>query len=1086
MYFKYNNMNFSNTYKIYYADDNEIIKSASGEIKNSADFNLKSDKITNSISAGLYDTKIFGAIDKCVCGKVRYEGYCPYCKTQVKNKENYTNQHAYYQFAYNYSLAFKLKILLNELYDLGFILIDKKATTSSTSEEKLINYIWSLEFTILTPNDITKYNIQKTYPQNPKVYEDEKQILYLLTQNGKKYFCKINYIHNLSKKDNIGLQGLKKLKDYQINNTKLDFIDSFINSVMVVKSPILRPPRFTKQNGKVLTILPSVHNDYKISIELDKIIRNNEPNNPIDFATSLALLNIIQQRIMLNSDLLKSSKQSLLRNATNVRVDLALRGNISPDDDLKIDEIGIPKSALYLELQHEIIEELKKNKDPKIALNAEFYYNIQHKFAEDILYKIIDKSVVLFQRSPVLHEYGVFAFKIVMIDSNIPVIKMNPLIAEPFNADYDGDQMPAVLEYDPYNSRRFLQKIGSENVWVYKRSNAPLWVPGHEILIGLIFASTIDSKPNPKKYPNFEKVIRDIEDHELEIDEEIILNRQKTSYGRYKLDTILGTPLDDIIGVGKNIDKDNIARIIAGLRNKKNRVEIMNQLIEISNEFATKIGIDSPPVKNLYKPLGEEINKIKNDPNITDEQKYVQINKYIEKNLMDEINKLPNTNFDILVKSSGRVKMQQLKGLFMPKVALEKNKLIVGESAIMSGLIEKDLYNSAYETRSIFDIKQKAVPEAGYNTRQIVVLTNNISYSPDKAPEKGFVKIPKTATEFQGRNLLRSDNNFNYYQSMIGREMNNKIYSDEIRKELFIRKIKDSYGKNYEIESYLAQSFGMQLQEGISQGLLGLKYGGLLEYTENESTTALFDGEITKIEPTKLTVTDKNGKSFFYPITKASSIPRKYTEGTQFKEGDILFSSNIVRQTKNNMGPISEFLGFQVAGKKDSKEAKAITYAIEDCNIRYSNNYIYIGSIRQKIDQNYIYKYPEGWRVKYGDRVSSGVLSLKDLLKYTTPSDIFYIFYKEFHEIVSQRNGWGRKFEPEFLEPLFAIITQSTGKSLKSMAKERTDIIDSMYGGSPKIAFRESTLNTRLNSDRRTQEFKNSFITDILLRLNQS
>ena len=182
------------------------------------------------------------------------------------------------------------------------------------------------------------------------------------------------------------------------------------------------------------------------------------------------------------------------------------------------------------------------------------------------------------------------------------------------------------------------------------------------------------------------------------------------------------------------------------------------------------------------------------------------------------------------------------------------------------------------------------------------------------------------------------------------------------------------------------------------------------------------------------------------------------------------------------MGPISEFLGFQVAGGK-IKEENAVTYSVGDAVVHYTKKNIIFGEIQQRINQNLIYFYPEGWKIKYGDRVSSGILNLKTLFKYGTASDLFYIFYKEFHSILSERNGWGNKIEPELIEPLFTIINQSTGKSIKSMARERTDILDSMYGESPNMAFETGTMKTPLKN-RVEQEFKSTFISDLLLRLN--
>lgn len=1079
---KYYNMNFSDSsYKVYYESDDEIISRSSGEILNSNDFKLEainSDKNQPTVSAGLYDTAIFGTLDKCVCGKVKYEGYCPYCKTKVRNQDEYTSQIAHYKFKYPYSYPFKLKLLLNELFKIGFDFIGKETTSSSTEEEKLLKYIWSLEFT----------PIDQPYTGKELIIEDTANYKIFNTYlNGKSVPIKVNYIKKSSNKDYIGIIGLRKLADYEFNGKKLSFINNLTSSLMVIISPMLRPPRFSSQGGKLLTTFPSIHTDYKISIEIDKIVRNLDIKNSIDFATTLALINILQSRIMYNQALLRSSKQSLLRNSTSTRIDLTMRGNISPSSELKMNEVGVPKSAMYLMLQHQIIEELKKDKDPKISLNAEFYYNIRHKKATKIMYDIVSKSVVLFQRSPVLFKYGVWAMIPVLIESNIPALKMHPDIAQPFNADYDGDQMPIILEYNPYNGRRLLQKMGVGNIWTYDKNETPLWVPDHERLFGLYLASHINPKANPKKYKDFDQVIKDVENHNIEIDEEIYIGRQRTSYGRYRLDNILGNSVDNILGEGVDINADTIAKVISGLSNKKNRIEIIDELGKISDEFATKIGIDAPPLYDFYKSIEAEVHAIEQDDTLTDNQKYNMINNKISENMKKQIKELPNSNFYEVMLNSGRIKPQQLHSLYNPKMMLVNGKLDVGDKSIIAGLTERDFYNGAYESRSVFAIKRDLVPINGYFLRQMIQLLNDIQYSNTTAPIEGYIKVPKSDTiNFKGRKLLRADAKFDYYQSIVGRPLDGKIYLNELRINKFIHKIRNSSINELSTEPYIAQSFGSQVMERIQQGLLGLKYGSALTYTENEKSVALFNGEVISVSDDNFLVKDENGKEWKYIITKNTLLPKEIQPGYKFNKDDILFFSKLIRETKNDISPISVFLGFQIPGKKPTEESVGITYALYDCIINYSQNTINIGDIKQKINQNMIYKYPDGWKVSYGDRISSGILNTKDMLKYITPSEAFYIFYIEFHSINAKRDKIKGMFEPEFLEPLFAVISSSTNKSIKSSAREMTDLLHNMYANSPKIAFRDTTLKTSLKIDKNDniyQDYKGNFITDLILRL---
>lgn len=1065
---------FSNKYgqyQIEYADDESYIKDAAGVIENSEDYNLKD---TSGVKGSMYDPKIFGAISKCVCGKTRVPPEssavikCPSCQVTVMNKKAYEKRYAIYKLAYPYSSSTKLKILINHLYEIGIKLVKEETSVASTENERLIKQIWSLEFV----------EVNGRVRQKENIIETENDITYIM-DSGTAF--KVRYIRETSNPDYVGLCGLKRMADYSFNGKPLSFIRNYINQILYISSPALRPATIRRQNNKLIVGLPQQSIFYKIIIESDKILRKKEYKG-YELANILCLMNILHNRIGMNTKLLASSKQSLLRNSLNVRLDLSLRGNISPDNSLKLDEVGIPKGALYLTLQHQIIEELKKDPNPHIALNAEYFYTRHDERAWEILYNIIKYSCAIFQRSPVLHKLGALALGIVLLESDNPTLKMNPVLATPFNADYDGDQMMVVLETNPITARGLRQKMSPERIWRYDKNGAPIWVPDHEQLIGLIYASIYQRPVRIKKYLNKTQVYEDVANHKLKIDELIQIGKEQTTYGRLRLRDILGVDVDYIIDVHsgasmKEINKQNIADIIAGLEFKPNKIEIINQLIELSNEFATTIGIDTPPRKDLLKDLDKDIKYIMDDNTLTEAQKYEQVNSVIKKGLKEQIKKLPNTNFDIIFNSSGRVKMQQLKGLYAKNVYQDVNgKTQVGDSTILGGLSEKDLYLAAQNARAIFKVKKDAVPINGYDTRQLEVKLNKFAYDPKKAPGSYTIKVPRGDAAFQGREVVKQDAHFTYYRSMCGRPIDYKIYSNEFRKDIFLPNIKDMYGNDTDIDSRLAQSWAQVVSEGISQSALGLKYGAPEKYVENENAKALFDGEVVAKDDNWLTVKDDVNREWKYILTDSSTVP--LSVGKQFKKGDILILSNNVREIKDITGPLAEFFGFQVAGKK-VKENTFVSYATEDAIIQYTEKFCVCGSFRQGINQKLIYKFPQGWQVKYGDKISSGVLNLAKLLNTISVSDGFYLFYKEFISLVGNSG-----IAPELIEPIFTIIVNSKSKSLKSYARERTDLLDSMYGESPKQAFGQSTLRHPFKTGSKTiQEHEGTPLTDLMLRL---
>ena len=140
---KYTSYNFSDdSYRIIYEPDEFYTKDPSKEVLNSGDFSLKTEENV-TISKGLYDTKVFGTLNQCVCKKTKNSGFCPYCKTRVLPINEYKKQHGFYRLKYPFAFSTKLKLLLNNLSEIGINLLGKEFTSSTTDNEKIIQQIWS-------------------------------------------------------------------------------------------------------------------------------------------------------------------------------------------------------------------------------------------------------------------------------------------------------------------------------------------------------------------------------------------------------------------------------------------------------------------------------------------------------------------------------------------------------------------------------------------------------------------------------------------------------------------------------------------------------------------------------------------------------------------------------------------------------------------------------------------------------------------------------------------------------------------------------------------------------------------------------
>lgn len=1081
-------------YKLYAWPDEEILKDSAGVIKNSSDYDLKGGN-ASPVANGLYDPRIFGAVTRCICGKIRVPGLtCPSCKVTVRTVEEFNRTFAYYRLFNPIASSNKLKVLLQEYNKIG-LTIFKDIQATSSSNEVLIQKLWSLEFNFVPYKEYLSQIklIESTGTQSFKFekgiidFDDSMDIL-LKDSHGNDVVCLITPITNKSNFTDVGCCGLIKFLNYSFNGISLKFTKNYINQLFPIVSPAHRQVAFADIKGKLQVTLPPIHAQYKSIISVNEIVPNIiKIKKGIDQATIMCNLNLLVDRILLNQELFDTSKKSLLRKLVSTRVGASIRGNITPNDNLQINEIALPRWTTYFSLQHQIIQEITNtfSKDENITLNALYLYIQRDPIAIEAFERLISRGAVIFERPPVLFKWGMMAFGIVLTDGG--TIEMHPSIAKPYNADYDGDQMLAVIETDPYLSRKLRQTMSPDQLQFYDRSEEPVFVPSHEYLMGLRFASEIVPVEHPKKVQSLEHLQQLVNKKEVDLqDEVILLPNTRTSFGRLSLDTIIGLKLDNIIGKDRLIDSKNIVKIISIISKKEDRNRIQYELHKLGSLFATVINISAAPVVDIYKEFAPEVEKIYKDVTLDGETKFKLINDLTLKRLKEELAKLPRTNFGTVIESSDRIKPDQLKNLYVPKTRFdpELNDVVMSRSSMINGLVEEDMFRQAADNRDVLVIKKMSVPISGYDTRQLQTVSMNLKYSPGLSPDKTGIIVPNDDQFTSGRTVISRNGNWARIKSMAARPFNNYIYKDEIRVKRFL------YTSNDESLAYstIGSSLASQLLEFVTQDLLGLKYGAELFTLENENVRALFDGEVVSIEPNKwLVVKEQFGREWRYLLTEASVLSKVANEvGKQFKKGNILIVSSNKVYIKNKVDPINCLLGVRTAGH-NSKETTdmSVTYAFEKGPIKYTDKYVKQGKIRVGINQALIYKYPDEWEIDFGDRFSSGVLDLKKASEYYSQDILYYIFYKEFLSIVSNRADAGslKSIASEMLEIVFAILYSSKGKSIKSASDTNKEILTRMYAGSTKSGFQSSVLSAKVE-DHTTLVFPESPISQLLLRIN--
>ena len=170
------------------------------------------------------------------------------------------------------------------------------------------------------------------------------------------------------------------------------------------------------------------------------------------------------------SDRIKGKEGRVRNNVMGKRVDFSGRSVITSDPNINIDEIGVPlKMAKILTIPEEVtprnIEHLTKlvKRGPENYPGANYVTkivfingkpieqkidlsfrkgNIKLSYGDIVDRQIVNGDYILFNRQPTLHKPSMMGHKIHVLnrdDSN--TFRMNVSVTEPYNADFDGDEM---------------------------------------------------------------------------------------------------------------------------------------------------------------------------------------------------------------------------------------------------------------------------------------------------------------------------------------------------------------------------------------------------------------------------------------------------------------------------------------------------------------------------------------------------------------------------------------------------------------------------------------------------------------------
>lgn len=266
------------------------------------------------------------------------------------------------------------------------------------------------------------------------------------------------------------------------------------------------------------------------------------------------------------------------------KMDMTARSTIVPEPSLSLDEAEIPRKAAKEMYKPFITRELRRSAG-MTPLAAKKAIEQDDPLAQKALERVVKERPVLLKRDPVLHKYGIQAFKPRLVDGQ--AIKIHPLVCSGYNADFDGDTMSATIPITEDAVKEARDMFPSRNLFSPATSQV-MYTPSHEAQVGLFMMAEVNKKTN-LSFKDRDALRKAVKEGKLGFNDMAAVGGVKTTLGRMKLNETMPKQLQ-----GGPLLKDPKYRFT-----KSEQAKMFNQMARADPKLY-------PKVSNRLKDLGNK------------------------------------------------------------------------------------------------------------------------------------------------------------------------------------------------------------------------------------------------------------------------------------------------------------------------------------------------------------------------------------------------------------------------------------------------------------------------------------------------
>ena len=735
-----------------------------------------------------------------------------------------------------------------------------------------------------------------------------------------------------------------------------------------------------------------------------------------------------RRRLKSISDMLKGKQGRFRQNLLGKRVDYSGRSVIVVGPKLKINQCGIPKQMALELFKPFVISWLIRNEHAYNIRSATRLIEAGDALVWDALDAVIEGKYVLLNRAPSLHRLSIQAFQPKLVEGK--AIHLHPLVANGFNADYDGDQMAVHLPLSVDAQREARELMSATANLLKPADGAPVLNIGQDVVLGnyyLTYVKPSAQTENVKAYSSVYEAEMAYDNKVLQLQTPIrVLTKgavRETTLGRVFFNEILPAdyPYDNNVQ-----NKKQLKRVLANIFDKygaEATAQTADRMKGLAFRFATIAAVSTG--KDDYLSFDETATFIaEGDAKttliaeqfdqglITEDERYNltvaswrnvdrNITEFLQKELKDM-----DTSISVMVNSGARGDISNVKlassmiGIMVDATNREIELPI--RSSYKQGLSSLEQFVATRGARKgLIDTALKTA-DSGYLTRRLVDVSQDVFTVEDQEGSDDGFAIRREESELTmisfsnrlfGRYTAEAVPGYIGADELITREIANKIEEDPEITEVKIQSVlstknlrgipRKSYGidmasgnlvaKDQPVGVIAAQSVG---EPGTQLTLRTFHAGGVAggDITQGlPRVEELFEarspkGQAFVTEVTGLVDIWEDGKKYIVQVTpEAGHVERLELEG---RTATVKSGSNV---------KVGDVLA---TGESESKPLVAPF----DGLVEVTKNVIVIAAnasspVRYEIPGSNQLVVAVGDTVEAGDRLTIGSLNLHDLMR---------------------------------------------------------------------------------------------------------